>query len=208
MGLFGFKKKEKSPFEIICDKLNSELHEAKFSGNWKLRQEIQLKLKWLETVKNQNKIWDEMLREFFPKDLINMTDPKDVSKLSIDEIIFPQEFNDQEILHYKFSEIIFQDYGRVLGNTGKYHGCVFKPVSMLTYPKEYIRKAIEFTLRCLQMENPFFATPPNKDEIVNTLKAIEFHLSDFIDVSEKELPTERMENYMKGNELIKSSSKT
>ena len=203
MGLFGFKKKEKSPFEIIKEKLHSEFYEAKFSGNWKLRQEIQLKLKWLETVKNQNKVWDEMLKEIFPKDLLNISDSMDVSKMDTDEFIFPQELNDQEMLHYKFSETIYKDYAKVIADSGKYHDCLYKPASMLPYPKEYIAKTIQFTINCLHIENPFFVTPTNKDEIISRLKVILVNLPMFINANEKELPSERMENLMKGNELRK-----
>jgi len=197
MGIFDFLKKKKSVFELISEKLNSDLIEAKFSSNWKLKQEIQLKLKWLEIAKSQNELWKELLPEYYR----DATTSDDVSALTIDEIIFPKELNDQEILHYKFSEVIFKDYGKVLADAGKYQKCFYKPTSILPYPKDYIRKAIQFSVHCLQMEKPLFTSPPNKDEILDNLGGIEAFLDNFVEASENELPTDMRENMMKGADL-------
>ena len=194
--MFDFLKKKKSVSDLIFEKLNSDLIEAKFSGNWKLKQEIQLKLKWLEIAKNQIEIWKDLL----PERYLNATGSDDVSALTIDEIVFPKELNDQEILHYKFSEIIFKDYGKVLADSGKYQKCFYKPASILPYPKDYIRRAIQFSKHCLKMENPLFSPPPNKKEILDNLGGIEAFLENFVDASEDELPSEMRENMMKGSE--------
>ena len=195
LGLFDFFRPKKSVFDLIFEKLNQDSLEAEFSGNWKLRQAIQVKILWLTFIKNQNAV----LGVYLP--FIDKNNQIDVSSLSMDQIKFPEVLDDKEILDIKFAQKIYEEYGKILADSGEYQECLFKPASILPYPKHVIKEAIDFYIHCLVMDSPLFTLPSNKDELIENLEVINSALEYFLEVNKNELPTDKKENMIRGFEL-------
>ena len=199
MGILDIFKKKKSSFDIIRERLLEDSKLAEFSGDWEKRQEISTQLLWMEFIKNKDSIIHRELK--VPK--IYPESSESYLNQTASEIKFPSKFDLEEILHYKFTERIIQEYGSVLANSGEYQKCAFKPESILPFPKEYITLAFQFNYLILKTEKPLFVISENREEIVKKLRAAEVYLGTFLKASKDELPSVIGENVRVGFELSK-----
>ncbi|MFH1292281.1 MAG: hypothetical protein ABIH87_03725 [bacterium] len=184
--------KKKFMLSKIARKLKTDLQEAEFSKNWQEKQKINLKLLWIDFLKRESEI---MAQGFgFPN-----SSQFDREVRSGEDAYFPESFDTKDPLHDKFAEKIIQDYGGVMANSGKYAKCFYKPVSLLPYPKQYIKKACQLICKELNSEHPNWERPANADEMIKNIGAIEAFLPNFIEVSVSELPTDTSENLKVGS---------
>lgn len=198
MKIFKFFKKKKSAFQLIQDKLRLDYLSAQFESDWRLKQEINIRISWLEFSKYDSDIYKELI----PIHLRNAIKKEDVQSLKIEQILFPIKFDINDIRHYKFAEKIVYEYGVVLGNPGNYTQCIYRPSSLLPYPKKFITRSLEFNIDYLNNENKIFSTPENKENMLGTLRGGLAYLDNFLDVNEDELPIETVPNLHKGRELM------
>lgn len=183
MGLFDFIKKKKSRVQIIIEKLNSDLVEADFSSDWKLRQIINLKLLWINLIRNQ----DNLIAESLPPNFPNIFSGSKESELSVSDIKFPKTLDVNELIHWKFAEQIINKSNSIILSPNNFKGCLWKPESILPYPKDFIIDAINFTQNCLMMEKPLFEIPQNRKEILINFQNLRIFLRHFLDCDESEL---------------------
>lgn len=181
-----------SPYIKIKKKLDEELLQADFLGDWKRSQEIKLQLIWLKTI-----------REVEINDLYgqkkNLNTEAILSSLSIDDIRFPRTWNLNDFYCFPFSQEIISAYGKVLAEND-YEG-FFKPDSILPVPKIFIRKAILFTFDYLNLKNPIYLIE-DKDKRAETLNTVNSFLENsFIDTGNEKLPKSLTENYKIGSTI-------
>jgi len=187
--------KKKFSLSKITKKLKNDLQEAEFSKNWEERQNINLKLLWIDFLKKES----EIMSQGFGLTTGHFQFDREVR--SGEDAYFPESFDPKDPLHDKFAEKIVQDYGGVMANPGKYAKCIYKPVSQLPYPKAYIKKACQFLCKQMRSEHPNWERPANTDEMLNNIGAIEAFLHNFIEIPEAELPTDTRENLKVGTEF-------
>lgn len=187
--------KNKFSLSKIQRKLKNDLQEAKFSKNWEEKQKINLKLLWIDFLKNKGRVMSQ--GSGLPADHSQFD--REIS--SGEEAYFPESFDPEDPLHDKFAEKIVQDYGGVMANPGKYANCMYKPVSQLPYPKGYIKNACQFMCKQLRSEHRNWGRPANVDEIIRSIGVIEANLPNFIKIAEADLPTDTRENLKIGTEF-------
>lgn len=187
------KSRSDSTYMKIKKKLDEDLLQANFSGDWKRRQEITLQLLWLKTIKEVE------TSAIFGRSK-SQSERSILSKLTLDDIKFPVKWKLDDFYCYPLSQKITSVYGKVLADND-YKG-LFKPDSILPVPKKYIRKAILFTLDYIDLEDPIYKVP-NKDKLVHSLNNCNAALyMFFIDTGNTELPKSGIENSQIGN-LVK-----
>lgn len=92
---------------------------------------------------------------------------------------------------------IREKYGALLANeAGEFAGLVYRPVSLLPYPKEEIRKALTALLEYAQglRESRHLHPRIRKPSVVDTLMASLLHLDTFLDVAADVIPREPQAN--------------
>ncbi|WP_026764442.1 tetratricopeptide repeat protein [Sediminibacterium salmoneum] len=192
MNFMKTKRESNSPYLKIKKKLDEELLQANFSGDWKRRQEINLQLLWLKTI-NEVESRDMFGRK---KDEIETSL---LATLSLDDIKFPLRWKLDDLYCYPFSQEIISAYGKVLSEND-YNG-MFKPDSILPVPKNYIRKAILFTFDYFNLKEPMYSVP-DKDKRADNLNGVSVFLDmSFIDTGNIDLPRSGTENYKVGNAI-------
>jgi len=187
--------KKKFSLSKITRKLKGDLQEAEFSKNWEEKQNINLKLLWIDFLENESKI---MSQEFG----LTSNHPQFNKEVRSDEdACLPESLDQKDTLHNKFAEKIIQDYGGVMANPGKYAKCMYKPVSQLPYPKAYIKKVCQFLCKQIKSKHSNWEQPANTDEILNNISVIESFLPHFIEIPYAELATDIRENAKIGAEF-------
>lgn len=186
---FNERKRNKSPYFKIKRKLEDDLRQANFSGDWKMRQEINLKLLWLNTYyKVESKVLSNPNQDNDETSLI--------AKFSEDDIKFPIKWKLDDYYCYPFSHEIVETYRKVFSENA-YKG-MFKPNNILPVPKEYITKAFHFIFDYLNQKDSIYPVP-DKDKLAQNLSFIKYFLYvSFIDTGDDDLPTEIHENHKVG----------
>jgi tetratricopeptide (TPR) repeat protein len=186
---FDERKRNKSPYFKIKRKLEDDLRQANFSGDWKKRQEINLKLLWLTTyLRVQSNVLSRLNQDNDETSLI--------ANFSEENIKFPIKWKLNDFYCYPFSQEIVSSYRKILSENA-YEG-MFKPNNILPVPKEYIIKAIHFIFDYLNQKESIYPVP-DKDNLVENLNSIYAFLDiSFIDTGDDDLPTENLENYKVG----------
>jgi hypothetical protein len=179
----------KSPYYKISKKLKEDLLQANFTSDWRNRQEINLRLLWLDTIK-----------EMESKDFLGKKKEEDISsltaKLSETDLTFPIKWKLSDDRIPKFAERIIQDFGRVIADS-KYKG-MYKPDNILPYPKTFIKKSIMYTLDYSEYDKAVYKAE-NKDSMTENLKALYSALNRFfVDTGNEDLPIETIDNMDKG----------
>ncbi|GEM_PF-5597136 len=191
VNFFDERKRNKSPFLIIKRKLEDDLRQANFSGDWRKRQDINLKLLWLKTyydiksemLSNSNQDYDETAL---------------IAKFRENDFKFPIKWELDDFYCFPFSQEIVGAYGKVLAENA-YKGA-FKPNNILPVPKEFIIKAIHYTFDYIGQKESMYHVS-DKDKLAENLSSIHiFLLKSFIDTGDDDLPTESLENYKAGKE--------
>jgi hypothetical protein len=115
-------KQKRSPYFKMKKKLEEDLLQANFAGDWKKRQEINLHLLWLQT-----------LSETKAKDIFGNKKEEDLkqqlSKLTFDDIKFPVPWKLNDLYCLPLAQKIIAGYGKLL-EENDYKG-MYKPDSIL-----------------------------------------------------------------------------
>jgi tetratricopeptide (TPR) repeat protein len=188
LGVRKSKREMASPYMIIQKKLSEDLMQVNFSGDWKNRQEINLQLLWLKTIK------DISMRGFFGQKKEG-SELEILSKLSESEIRFPIKWNlnPMDKYSYPFSQEIIRSYASTLIEKNKLD-VFYHPDKNLPVPKDIIRKAILFTFDYLNLERTLYVIP-DKDKFANNLDGIKLDLFlTFINTGDEDLPTDPDKN--------------
>ncbi len=189
------KKESNTPYLKIKKKLDEDLLQANFSGDWKRKQEINLHLLWLKT-----------LDEVESRDMLfgrqkNENKATLLAKLTFDDIKFPLKWKLDDLYCFPFSQEIISAYGKVLAENN-YKG-MFKPDSILPVSKNYIRKAILFNFDYFNLKESIYEVP-DKEKRIENLSSINIYLDmSFIDTDNDDLPQSGHENYKVGNAIKK-----
>jgi len=196
--IFQTKKENNLPYLKIKKKLEDDLMQANFSGDWKLGQKINLQLLWLKT-----------LIEVESRDMFGNKKDSDertlLAKLSFEDIKFPTKWKLDDFYCYPFSQNIISAYGKILAKND-YNG-MFKPDTILPVPKDFIRKAILFMFDYLNLKGPMYEVK-DKDKFADNLNGVNAMLNMmFIDSENIDLPKESLENFKVGDELKKRQKK-
>ena len=199
IGLSIQKLKEfKSPYYRIRKKLTEDLVQANFAGDWHSRQEINLKLLWLEIVKETEG------RGFLGNRKDDLLLPM-LSKLSEKDLAFPISWKLDDDRVKLFAEKIIREYGRVLAES-KYKG-MYKPDNILPLPKSFIKKSIFFILDY----GSYNSAPTkfeNKDQLFENLNTQSRILNSyFVDTGDEDLPMETLGNMEKGKQFYDKQPK-
>jgi len=186
------KSKNNSPYFKIKKKLEEDLIQASFSGDWKKKQDLNLQLLWLKIIKNDVEVSNISGKNNIPERIYQIT------KLTENEIMFQSNWQLDNFYHFPLSQEIIAGYRKTLvDNDYK----VYKPESILPYPKDIIKKAILFTFDYLNHDKPLY-TITNKKELADNLNAIRaILLENFVNTSKSILPKDAIENYRIGKQL-------
>ncbi len=189
------KKENNSPYLKVKKKLEEDLLQTDFAGDWKRRQEINLQLLWLKTIKTveSSTIFDHKM---------DKSEASLMSKLSLSDIRFPLQWKLEDHYCLPFSQEILSAYGKVL-EENEYNG-MFKPESILPVPKNWIRKSIYFTFDYFNLEKPIYQIT-DKDKRAANLNLVNSFLDlSFIDTGSIPLPKSGIENGNVGFSIKKS----
>ena len=193
---YGYRKDKKSNdslYRRIREKLESDLSQAKFSNNWKEKQKISLQIHWLDTIK-----------EIESRDMLGQkkeeSESEVLSDLTEEELRFPSKWELDNIYHFPFITGIVGKFGQTLANN-KFKG-VFKPNSILPFPKESIKKAIHYLFDYLNYDKPLYEIKDKAGyaDNLNNLK-ISLYMY-FVEGDESQLPSEGVNNVLIGKKLL------
>lgn len=189
--LYQKNKQNRTPYFNIKKRLDDDLSKATFSDDWQKRQKINLQILWLETIKEVDS------RDFFLKKKEDDEVQSILARLSEDKIKFPNKWKLNDLYHAPFAQGIISDYGKVLVENGD---DLYKPESILPYPKRIIKKAIYFTLDYLNYDKPLYEIP-DKKKLADNLNGVKAFLTFFVDTTNAYLPKDGFENAMVGQKL-------
>lgn len=116
----------------------------------------------------------------------------------------PPQIDLEDILHVAIIQEIRQKYGALLSdNSHPYAGCMYRPASLLPYPKATIRRALQALLDFVECrrESKFLDSALRTSEIAATLRTALVSLDDFLDVPAANLPTDARQNLLVGSRL-------
>lgn len=196
LGLFlvyyKIKKENNSPYYKIRKKLEDDLKLSDFSGDWKRKQEINLQLLWLDTIK-----------EIETRDIFGIKKQESersiLSDLNDSDFKFPTKWKLDGLDHFPFVQGIISGYGKTLAEND-YKG-MYKPNSILPYPKEIIRKAYYYMFDYLNYDKPLYEIKEKK-KYADNLNAINVYLDlSFVETGNSDLPKEGIDNYRVGKEM-------
>jgi tetratricopeptide (TPR) repeat protein len=186
------KKEKDSPYFKIRKKLEEDLQQANFTGEWKKRQEINLQILWLDAIK---KVEVEVKDLFGAKN--DESESSLLSKLTEEEIRFPTKWKLKDLHHNSFVTGIIDGYAATLAEND-YKAVVYKPDNILPYPKHIIQKAFYYVFDELNSKDPLYAIK-EKDKYAAYLNAASHSLyNTFVDTGNNGLPKETLENVQRG----------
>lgn len=204
MGIFSFLKKQKSPYVVLKEKIESELIFSQFSNDWRRTQELNLKLLWLSIIKDSSAI----MKQSLPEQLKFLVADEDINDKTIEMLNFPVELNHDDITHINFAERIFKEYAKSIGFPSKkfklYENCMYKPASLLPYPKKYIGKVLGFSIGVFKGESKILGIPSNADEVVANIQILGVMLPNFLETEDELIPLVLYENIIFGQEFKKN----
>lgn len=180
---------EESDFSKLSRKLGLQLSDAIAKGDWENRQRINLKIIWLKTIRDVERV--------HKNNLTNKNEGKHlIPVFTEDEIDLPTKWNLDDYYCFPFSQEIIASYRKVLVENS-YKG-MYKPNNILPVSKKVIRKAIYFTFDYLNKKDPIYQIE-DKDKLVENLDGINSLLNiSFIETGNDDLPKSNRENYKIG----------
>ena len=188
------RKESNSPYYMIRKKLKEDFELSSFSSDWKRKQELNLQLLWLDTVKEIETM------DYFGNNK-EVSENSILSKLNEEQLKFPTKWKLDDLYHFPFVQGIISGYGKTLAEND-YKG-IYKPNNILPYPKGIIKKAYYYIFDYLNYDKPFYKLEEKKKyaENLNGIKVIlDFN---FVDTGGDDLPKEPLENLTVGEKYYK-----
>lgn len=189
-------KRSHAPYFKTKKKLELELKNAAETNNWQKKQQINLELLWLKTIK------DIRSRDMFSNKLDDSKVQLTLTQLSENEIRFPDKWKLDDLYNFPFVGNIIAGMGDLMVNS-EYE--LYKPTSVLPFPKDIIIKAISFTFDYFNYDKPLYEIPEEeKKKQADNLNVVNHFLIEFIvDTHETNLPKKGLENFQVGSKLSK-----
>ncbi|GET28187.1 hypothetical protein [Prolixibacter sp. SD074] len=189
-------KRSQSPYFKTKKRLETEFDNAVKTDDWQERQKVNLELIWLKTIK------DIESRDMFSNNLDDSKIRLKLSQLSENEIKLPEKWKLDDLYHFPFVGNILAGMGDLLVNS-EYQ--LYKPNSVLPFPKDIITKAIYYMFDYFNYDKPLYEIPEEQkkkqSESLNTIKFI--LIENIVDTNNTELPKQGIENFRVGNKLSK-----
>ena len=187
-------KRSQSPYFKTKKRLEEELNIAVKTDDWQKRQEVNLELIWLKTIK------DIESRDMFSNKLDDSKVQLTLSQLSENEIKFPDKWKLDDLYHFPFVGNIIAGMGNLMQNS-EYE--LYKPISVLPFPKNIIKKAIYFTFDYFNYDKPLYEIPEEeKKKKAESLNDVKYFLIEFIvNTHETNLPKKGLENFSAGSKI-------
>ena len=116
----------------------------------------------------------------------------------------PEDFDLDDPVHMALIDDIRTKYGELLGDeTHPYAKCLYRPASLLPYPKEVIERALSTLCDLVEGRRSSDLLDPaiHQPEFADTIKSTLIHLDGFLEVPADCLPTDSMENMRVGHRL-------
>lgn len=166
-------------------KVGKVIEEAERQGDYKLAQELRLKMVW-SLVKEPtgffriNQIWHDL----------------------------PERLDPMNDAHLRLVESIKSSYSTVAGYPeGEFAEVAFRPESILPLPKEAIRAALVCLKECVEGKGKGRLVPSGSEwlsdaEYVNAIEGSLINLDNFIDVPRELIPLDRLENGIFGLTIL------
>ena len=117
----------------------------------------------------------------------------------------PAQIDLNEMVHVTIIDNIREEYSALLADqTQPYAKCLYRPASLLPYPKDDIRRALNALLDFVEGRRPSTALDVSicKPEVAETLRIALGLLDEFLDVPAETLPTNPRENALVGARQI------
>jgi hypothetical protein len=171
-------------------KVGEVIEEAERQGDYKLAQELRLKMMW-SLVKEPtaffriDQIWHDL----------------------------PEKLDPMNETHLELVESIKASYSHFMGYPeGEFAAVAFRPESILPFPKESIRAALVCLKECVEGKGPKGQLVPSGSETISDaeyLDAIEaslIHLDDFINAPRELIPVDMSENGVFGFAILNGAT--
>ena len=116
----------------------------------------------------------------------------------------PSRFDLDDVLHVAMIDDIREKYSALLADESQpYFQCMYRPASLLPYPKEAIRSALEALLEFIEgrRNSAFLEESMRTPQAADTVLSALLHIDDFLDVPAEQLPTQPRENMHAGIRL-------
>lgn len=113
----------------------------------------------------------------------------------------PSRFDLDDVLHVTMIDVIREKYSVVLAGEGHpYAQCMYRPASLLPYPREAIKAALEALLDFIEgrRDSVCLEAGMRTPQAADTVRTALLSLDDFLDLPAAELPTEPNENLRAG----------
>lgn len=119
----------------------------------------------------------------------------------------PSRFDLDDAMHVTIIDEIRDNLSAFLADDSHpYSRCMYRPASLLPYPKPVIRRALEALLDFIEgrRQSRFLDASIRSPAVAETVRTTLQLLDDFLDVSAEKLPTEPLENARVGLQLQRS----
>lgn len=116
----------------------------------------------------------------------------------------PSRFDLDDVLHVTMIDDIREKYSALLADESHpYSQCMYRPASLLPYPKEAIRSALEALLDFIEgrRNSAFVEAGMRTPQAADTVRFTLHLLDDFLDVPAAQLPTQPHDNLRAGHRL-------
>lgn len=116
----------------------------------------------------------------------------------------PAQIDLNDVLHVTIIDLIREKYSSLLADQAQpYAGCPYRPASLLPYPKDDIRRALNALLDFVEGRRPstLLDVSIRTPELAETLRIALITLDDFLDLPTESLPTKPQENALVGARL-------
>lgn len=134
---------------------------------------------------------------------------KHLAQEKLNQLLASGRFDLQDVLHVGLIDGIRDKYASLLSDeSGPYGRCLFKPASLLPYPRAAIAGALHALLDFAEgrIDSPYLDPSLRSAERAGTIRACLMQLDDFLDVAPSRLPNDPQENVRVGSTFSKSSS--
>lgn len=118
-----------------------------------------------------------------------------------------KRFDLDDIAHVSIIDEIRDRYSVLLADDSHpYSRCMYRPSSLLPYPKEVIRRALEALLDFTEgrRQSHLLDASSRNSQVADTIRDCLDTLDDFLDVPAEQLPTNVSENARIGRQLQRS----
>ena len=119
----------------------------------------------------------------------------------------PAEIDLNDVMHVAVIDDIREKYSALLADESQpYSKCMYRPVSILPYPKATVKRALEALLAYVEgrSDSTFLDESIRTPVVADTIRTCLLLLDHFVDLPAAELPTDPLQNAAVGSRLSKA----